>query len=57
MVRIRLPPAESQVRTCLSREFFFLGREAAVFRGYPGPDERPGSAETRGAREHLAKRR
>src|SRR5262249_57812691 len=34
-VRIRLPPAESQVRTCLSREFAFLGREAAVFRGCP----------------------
>jgi signal transduction histidine kinase len=32
MVRIRLPPAESQVRTCLSRELAFLGREAAVFR-------------------------
>src|SRR5215470_18405743 len=29
-VRIRLPPAESQGRTCLSREFAFLGREAAV---------------------------
>src|SRR5499426_1826658 len=57
-VRSRLPPpAESQVRTSLSREFVFLGREAAVFRGCPGPDERPGSAETRGAREHLAERR
>ena len=33
MVRIHLPPAESQVRTCLSREFAFLRREAAVFRG------------------------
>ena len=33
-VRSRLsPPAESQVRTCLSREFAFLRREAAVFRG------------------------
>src|SRR5215472_15351696 len=47
-VRIHLPPAESQVQTCLSREFAFLGREAAVFRGCPGRDERPGSAETRG---------
>ena len=47
-VRIHLPPAESQVRTCLSRELAFLGREAAVFRGCPGRDERPGSAETRG---------
>jgi hypothetical protein len=47
-VRIRFPPAESQVQTCLSREFAFLGREAAVFRGCPGRDERPGSAETRG---------
>src|SRR5215813_12313652 len=32
-VRIHLPPAVSQVRTCLSREFAFLRREAAVFRG------------------------
>jgi len=32
-------PAVSQVRTCLSREFAFLGREAAVFRGCPGRDE------------------
>jgi hypothetical protein len=56
-VRIPFPPAESQVRTCLSREFAFLGRESAVFCGCPGPDERPGSAETRGAREHLAERR
>src|SRR5262249_56943497 len=47
-VRIRFPPAESQVRTCLWREFAFLGREAAVFRGCPGRDERPGLAETRG---------
>src|SRR5262250_1295672 len=47
-VRIHSPPAESQVRTCLSREFAFLGREAAVFRGCPGRDERPGSVETRG---------
>src|SRR5215831_16958590 len=46
MVRIRFPPAESQVRTCLSREFAFLGRDAAVFRGCPGRDERTGSAET-----------
>ena len=42
MVRIHLPPAVSQVRTCLSREFAFLGREAAVFPGCPGLDERPG---------------
>ena len=33
MVRIHLPPAESQVRTCLSREFAFLRREAAVSAG------------------------
>ena len=32
-VRISFPPAESQLRTCLSREFVFLRREAAVFRG------------------------
>ena len=32
-VRIRFPPAESQVRTCLSREFAFLRREAAVSAG------------------------
>src|SRR5215468_12414249 len=30
--RIQFPPAESQVRTCLSREFAFLGRETAVVR-------------------------
>ena len=42
MVRIRLPPAESQVRTCLSREFAFLGREAGVFRGCAGRGERRG---------------
>src|SRR5262249_6026609 len=47
-VRIHSPPAESQVRTCLSREFAVLGREAAVFRGCPDRDERPGLAETRG---------
>jgi len=41
-VRIRLPPAESQVRTCLSREFAFLRREAAVFRGCAGRSERRG---------------
>src|SRR5215469_7460045 len=29
-VRIHSAPAESQARTCLSREFAFLGREAAV---------------------------
>jgi len=32
-VRIPFPPAESQVRTCLSREFAFPSREGAVFRG------------------------
>ena len=53
-VRIHSPPAESQVRTCLSREFAFLGREAAVFRGCPGRDERPGSAETPKVQQHRA---
>src|SRR5215468_10419986 len=48
-VRIHLPPAESQVQTCLSREFAFLGREAAVFRGCPGRDERSGSQRHAGA--------
>src|SRR5215469_15692756 len=48
MVRIHFPPAESLLQTCLSREFAFLGREAAVFRGFLRRDERPGSAETRG---------
>src|SRR5262244_2426081 len=38
--RVRCEPS-------LSREFAFLGQEAAVFRGFPGRDERPGSAETR----------
>ena len=42
MVRTRFPPAASQVRTCLSREFAFLGREAAVFRGCAGRSERRG---------------
>src|SRR6516225_11174161 len=42
MVRIRVPPAESPVRTCLSREFAFLGREAGVFRGCAGRGERRG---------------
>src|SRR5262245_27718959 len=56
MVRFHLSPAERRLRTGLSRKFIFLGREAAVFRGCPGPDERPGSAETRGAREYLAER-
>ena len=32
-VRIHLPPAESQVRTCLSREFAFLARSRS--RGFP----------------------
>ena len=40
-VRIQLPPAET-VRTCLSREFAFLRREAAVFRGCAGRGERRG---------------
>src|ERR1700747_3579508 len=40
MVRIHLPPAASQMRTCLSREFAFLRREAAVFRGCAGGGER-----------------
>jgi hypothetical protein len=35
-------PAESQVRTCLSREFAFLRREAAVSRGCGGWGERRG---------------
>src|SRR5499433_1627246 len=39
-VRIHLPPAESQVRTCLSREFAFLRREAAISRGCTGWGER-----------------
>ena len=39
-VRIQSPPAASQVRTCLSREFAFLRREAAVFRGCAGGGER-----------------
>src|SRR5262245_53926217 len=41
-VRIHLPPAASQVRTCLSRECAFLRREAAVFRGCAGRGERRG---------------
>ena len=41
------PPAKNQVRTSLVREFAFLGREVAVFRGCPGRDDRTGSAETR----------
>src|SRR5262245_36945361 len=41
-VRIHLAPAASQVRTCLSREFAFLGREGAVFRGCAGRGERRG---------------
>jgi len=35
-------PVESQVRTCLSREFAFLRREAAVSRGCAGWGERRG---------------
>src|SRR5262249_648211 len=41
-VRIHLPPAGSQVRTCLWREFAFLRREAAVFRGCASRGERRG---------------
>ena len=41
-VRISFAPAGSQVRTCLSREFAFLGREAGVFRGCAGRGERRG---------------
>jgi transposase len=39
---IQLPPAASHVRTCLSREFAFPRREAAVFRGCAGRGERHG---------------
>src|SRR5262249_25445208 len=42
MVRIRFPPAGSQVRTCLWREFAFLRRQAAVFRGCASRGERRG---------------
>ena len=38
-VRIRFPPAGSQLRTCLSREFAFLSRQGAVFRRC-GPAQR-----------------
>src|SRR5215472_1280928 len=41
-VRIHFPPAESQVRTCLTREFAFLRLEAAVSRGCAGWGERRG---------------
>ena len=41
-VRIHLPPAGSQVRTCLSREFAFLSRQGAVFRRCAGRGERRG---------------
>jgi hypothetical protein len=57
MVRIRLPPAASQVRTCLSREFAFLCREAAVFRGCAGRGERltkPSSCEACSAFTRVA---
>src|SRR5215510_15468659 len=57
MVRIHLPPAESQVRTCLSREFAFLRREAAVFRGCTGWGERRLSTETRKVQQHRAEER
>src|SRR5262249_40354525 len=39
-VRIPSPPAASQVRTCLWREFAFLRRQGAVFRRCAGRDER-----------------
>jgi hypothetical protein len=41
-VRVPFPPAASPVRTCLSREFAFLRREAGVFRGCAGWGERRG---------------
>src|SRR5262249_49662953 len=41
-VRIQFPPAGSQVRTCLSREFAFLRRQGAVFRGRASRGERRG---------------
>ena len=41
-VRIQLPPAASQVRTCLSREFAFLRREVAIFRRCAGRGKRRG---------------
>jgi len=48
-VRIRLPPAVSQVRTCLSREFAFLGREATVFRGVEAGTSGAVGRDTQGA--------
>ncbi len=45
---IRLPPAATQGRTCLSREFAFLRRDAAVFRGCAGRGERRGRRARRG---------
>jgi hypothetical protein len=49
MVRILLPPAVSQVRTYLSREFAFLGREAAVFRGVQAGTSGAVGRDTQGA--------
>src|SRR5262244_3974136 len=51
-VRIHLPPAASQVRTCLSREFAFLRREAAVFRGCAGRGKRRGR-QRRAGRDNI----
>ena len=48
-VRIHLPPAVSQVRTCLSREFAFLGREATVFRGVQAGTSGAVGRDTQGA--------
>src|ERR1700730_10196173 len=48
-VRIRLPPAGSLVRTCLSREFAFLGREATVFRGVQAGTSGAVGRDTQGA--------
>ena len=48
-VRIHFPPAVSQVRTCLSREFAFLGREAAVFRGVQAGTSGAVGRDTQGA--------
>ena len=60
-VRIQLPPAESQVRTCLSREFAFLRREAAVSRGCAASIARSStsrlSARTRGVPSTASARR
>src|ERR1700730_8458853 len=49
MVRIHLSPAVSQVRTCLSREFAFLRREATVFRGVQAGTSGAVGRDTQGA--------